>query len=273
MSDRAIDRELERTRETWLNYLTGREQSDEGVKTALRWLFTHLPSDPRCRICRAPFRGVGSVVARSLGFSVNAWQMNPTLCNRCETFVRKHEVGVEIELTLLFADVRGSTQLAERLGPSDFHHLIDRFYRAATQILIETDALVDKLVGDEVIGLYVRGIAGPDYSRRAVEAARNLLSATGYGSAAGPWIELGVGVHTGIAYVGSVGTGGSVGAITVLGEAANVTARLASAAGSGELLISEATSHHAAIELPDAEMRTLELKGVAEPVTVFALTT
>jgi adenylate cyclase len=264
------EREVEHTREVWRHYLVGDEQVFEGTERVFRLVLGHLPSDPRCRICSAPFRGVGSVVARTLGFSPSPSQMNPTLCNRCERFVRKHEVGVEIELTLLFADVRGSTALAERLGPADFHRLIDRFYRVASQVLVEHDALVDKLIGDEAIGLFVPGIAGPAYSSRAVHAARQLLEAAGHGSEEGPWIQIGAGVHTGRAYVGAVGSG-DVGAVTVLGEAANTAARLASAAGAGEVLVSEATMQQAGLALSGSEARHLDLRGVSAPVGVRVL--
>jgi adenylate cyclase len=265
------EREVEHTRDVWRHYLTGDEEVFEGTERAFRLVLGHLPSSPRCRICRAPFRGIGSAVARTLGFSPSPSQMNPTLCNRCERFVRKHEVGVEIELTLLFADVRGSTALAERLGAAEFHRLIDRFYRVAAEILIGQDALVDKLVGDEAIGLFVPGIAGPEYTTRAVRAALQLIEAAGHGSEEGPWIEVGAGVHSGLAYVGSVGSDQTIGGITVLGEAANTAARLASAAGPGEVLVSDAAMQQADLVLDGAEDRELDLKGVGAPVEVRVL--
>jgi adenylate cyclase len=265
------EQEIEHTRDVWRHYLTGDEQVFEGTERVFRLVLGHLPSDPRCRICQAPFRGVGRAVARSLGFSPSPSQMNPTLCNRCERFVRKYEVGVEIELTLLFADVRGSTALAERLGAAEFHRLIDRFYRVAAQVLVDHDALVDKLVGDEAIGLFVPGIAGPEYARRAVLAAQQLLEAVGHASPEGPWVQLGAGVHTGHAYVGSVGSDHTVGGITVLGDAANTAARLASAAGPGEVLVSEATMTRAGLDLDGCEQRALDLKGVSAPVPVRVL--
>jgi adenylate cyclase len=265
------DAEAERVRSVWRGYLTGDDDGYEGMLSHVRTLFGHLPSDPRCKICRAPFRGIGSVLARPLGFRVSASSMNPNLCDRCERFVKKHEVGVEVTLTLVFADVRGSTPLAERLGPSAFHRLIDRFYRTATDILIEEDALIESLIGDQVAALFVPGIAGPQYARRGVRAAQRLLEATGHGSSEGPWVELGAGVHTGTAYVGSVGSERSMSIVTVLGEAANTTARLASAAGVGEVLVSEATRAATGLDLRNCEARSLELKGVGQPVDVRVL--
>lgn len=169
---------------------------------------------------------------------------------------------------MVFADVRGSTTLAEEIGPSAFHHMINRFYQAATEVMVNTGALIDKLVGDEVVGLYVPGIAGPEHAQQAVAGARRLLEATGHAEPNGPWIEVGAGVHTGTAYVGAVGSHGSVSDITVLGDAVNTTARLASLAATGEILVSEQTRRAGELALDDLESRTLRVKGRNEPVMV-----
>jgi adenylate cyclase len=252
----------------WHSYLTGdRSQLTTKVKV-VRQIFRHLPSPPRCRVCNAPFRGAGGVVVSWLGFGGGRSSFNPTLCIRCERIVKENQVGLELQLTLLFADVRGSTNLAEEIGASAFHRLINRFYRACTEVLVDSDALIDKLVGDEVIGLYVPGIAGQDYTRKAVEAARKLLEATGHADPGGPWIRVGAGVHSGTAYVGAVGSSDSMSDITVLGDAANTTARLASQAGPGEILVSEETCRLAGLDFENCEPRRLSLKGRTEPVDV-----
>lgn len=252
----------------WHSYLTGDlSQLDAKVKM-IRQLFKRLPSPPRCRVCNAPFHGPGGVVAGLMGFGAGRSSLNPTLCGRCEKIVKHYQVGLELQLTMLFADVRGSTTLAEKIGASAFHHLIDRFYRAATGVLVASDALIGRLIGDQVIGLYVPGIAGADYTRKAVEAARGLLAATGHTEPGGPWIQVGAGVHTGTAYVGAVGSGESMSDITVLGDAANTNARLSSQAAAGEILISEESCRLAGLGFENCESRTLSLKGRTEPVTV-----
>jgi adenylate cyclase len=163
---------------------------------------------------------------------------------------------------MLFADVRGSTALAEKMSPIDFSRLINRFYVVATDVLVRTDALVDRLIGDEVIGLYIPGFAGPGHPRRAIEAAKNLLSATGHRHPDGPWLPVGVGIHTGTAFVGVVGgEEGTPQDFTALGDNVNIAARLASNANPGEVLISEAAYKAAGLELGDLEYRELDLKG------------
>jgi adenylate cyclase len=252
----------------WKSYLTGDHSHLDTRTRTVRKIFKRLPSDPRCLVCNAPFQGIGGAFVGLLGFKAGRSSFNPSLCDRCEKLVKRYQVGTEVQLTLLFADVRGSTPLAEKVGASAFHHLINRFYTASTGILVQTNALIDKLIGDEVAGLYFPGIAGPDYARIAVDAARDLLLATGHADSEGPWITVGAGVHTGTGYVGAVGSGQSVSDITVLGDVANTTARLASQAGVGEILVSEETSQAAGLNLEDCESRVLQLKGRSQPITV-----
>ncbi len=253
----------------WRSYLLGDAVALDRSVVLVRRLMARLPSDPRCRVCKAPFRGIGRPLAQLLGFGApGASSMNPTLCGRCERLVRRFEVGAEVEMSLLFADVRGSTTLAEAVGPLEFQRIIDRFYRVATDILIASDALIEKLAGDEVIGVYVPGIAGPEHARRAVEAAAAVIRATGHGSPEGPWLRVGAGVHTGVAYAGAVGSHEGMSAVTVLGDPVNTTARLASAAGAGEVLVSEYTCRLSGLDFSGREARTLELKGRREPARV-----
>ena len=122
-----------------------------------------------------------------------------------------------------------------------------------------------------MIGIYVPGFAGPEHPRRAVQAAQELLRVTGHADPGGPWLPVGVGVHTGLAFVGTMGTEGRTTDITALGDNVNIAARLASKAGSGEALISEAAYAAARLDLGHLEQRQLELKGKSEPVSVRVL--
>ncbi|WP_232326939.1 adenylate/guanylate cyclase domain-containing protein [Mycobacterium sherrisii] len=105
--------------------------------------------------------------------------------------------GAEVDVAVLFADVRDSTVLGRRRDAAEFAGLLNRFYGAATQTLLRHDAVIDKLIGDEVMAIFVRGISGPQYRRRAVLAGTELLRAVGYGCARGPWLRLGVAVNAG----------------------------------------------------------------------------
>ncbi len=253
----------------WRAYLTGDHSHLKPMVLGVKRVFSLLPGHNRCRVCNAPFNGPASVVINLLGFGAGS-SLNPTLCKRCETIVKEHNVGIETEVTLLFADIRGSTALAEQLSPSDFHQLIDRFYKAATEVLIDSGALIEKLIGDEVAGIYAPGIVGPNHAACAVGAARALLVATGHTDPKGPWVGVGAGVHTGQAFVGAVGSSDKMSVITVLGDTANTAARLASKADVGQILVSM-TCCMAGAETSGATPMTIELRGRAEPIPIQAL--
>jgi adenylate cyclase len=94
-----------------------------------RRFFKRIPQGPRCTICAAPFGGVGAPLMRLIGKRPS--EQSPKLCTSCFSFLASHHGGAEIELSILFADIRGSTAIAERTSPAEFHGLLDRFYRTA----------------------------------------------------------------------------------------------------------------------------------------------
>jgi adenylate cyclase len=175
-----------------------------------------------------------------------------------------------VDCSLLFADVRGSTTLAEGMRPSEFRALMGRFYDEAFAALIDFNAIVDKFVGDEVIGIFIPAYSGQEHARHALDAALRLLQVTGHDRRDGPWIPIGIGVHSGVAFVGSVGQGPDT-ELTAMGDAVNVAARLASAAGAGEILVT-AEAAAAAEDMARRERRSLQLKGKSEPTDVVVVT-
>lgn len=256
MSDKPLPEKLRRryqvdtVDEMWRKHLIG-----GNIRTKQwRHLFGMLPSNPRCVNCHTPFAGFGSVLLRLIrGPLTRRSVKNPRYCAGCHFFTTQFPGGAEIELTMLFVDVRSSTTIAETMNNTEFSQLMNRFYEATINILVQADAFIDKLVGDEVTALFIPGYAGKDHARKAVEAGQELLRVTGYREAGGPWIPIGVGAD-----------------FTALGDNVNIAARLASNAGAGEILVSESTYNKAALNT-NAEKRTLELKGRSEPVTVHVL--
>jgi len=249
--------------EYWRRYLS---EPDSLVRFGRRVL-THLPSDPRCRFCTAPFAGPGAPLMRAIGKRPS--EGNPNVCNSCQAHMVRHRGGAEVEGAMLFADIRGSTALAERMSAGEFHDLLDRFYGVASKSVFEHDGVVDKFVGDELVAHFFTALAGDRYARRAVEAATALLRATGHDDGGQPWAPVGAGVHSGRAWFGAIGEGTHV-ELTAVGDAVNVAARLAAAARAGEILVSAEAA--AAAELDDAlEHRSLELKGKSESVEVVVV--
>jgi adenylate cyclase len=236
-----------------------------------RHLFGILPSNARCKFCHAPFEGAGKRLMRLIGKSPS--RLTPQLCMQCEAFARNIPGGAEIELSMLFADVRGSTALAEKMSPYEYSQLINTFYVTATEILVKTHGWVDRLVGDQVIGLFIPGFSGPDHARLAVQAALELIQRMGHDDPDGPLLPVGAGVHTDVAFVGAVGTEGGATDITVLGDAANTTARLSSLAGTGEVLVSDSAITSMRVDLQGLEKRHLQLKGKSQPMDAFVLRT
>jgi len=273
MSDEALPDQFQRrfgvrtVREMWAKNLT------EGNVRMRRYrhLYGRLPSNPRCVNCHRPFAGAGGALLRWL-HKTRKSDKNPRFCAACYGFTSQFPGGAEIELTMLFVDVRGSTTIAETMDAAQFSRLMNRFYEAAINVLVQADAFIDKLVGDEVTALFIPGFAGPEHARRAVEAGKALLRVTGHGAAGAAWVPVGVGVHTGIAWVGSIaGAAGKASDFTALGDNVNIAARLASNAAAGEVLISEATREAARLDAAGLEQRDLALKGKSELVRVRVL--
>jgi adenylate cyclase len=235
--------------------------SAQGVEKRMRQVFARLPREPRCKFCNAPFEGVGASVMRVV-FNKERSALNPRFCNMCEVAAREFPGGAEVEMSMLFADMRGSTALSETMSPSEFGKLINRFYTGATRLIVDEDGLVEKLAGDAVAAFWGAGFAGPSYVRRTVEVARNLCRYM-----ADQDIPVGIGVHAGVAYFGVVGTD-NMANITALGDEVNTAARLGSHAAAGEVLVSEQALQKAGVEFDDMEVRRLELKGIGQPVLV-----
>ena len=255
--------------EIWYHYLTGEWRIPPPgwyrvYNNIEQKIYKLLPSNPHCLECGMPMAGFGGRLLRFNGSAPSCF--SSILCSGCERIARKKESGAEIELTMLFADVRDSTPLAESTPTTEYRTLIQRFYKETSHVLIHHRSMVNRLMGDQVSALFTPRFAGKDHARVAVEAAKALLKVTGQGTLEGAWVPVGVGVHTGKAYVGAVGSGDGVNEIAVLGSAANLCARLSSQAAAGEILVSEESAENAGLLADGLERRVLELKGISEKV-------
>jgi adenylate cyclase len=251
--------------DVWKAILLGTDPTYARLRSRLK----HVPSEPRCKMCAAPFHGPGRVIMRLFGRS--PWAKNPKYCGACFRTMNENHGGAEIDASFLFADVRGSTTLAEQVSPTEFRRQLDRFYATASRVLVDHDGIVDKFVGDEVVGMFIPALTHDAHAARAVDAALSLLAATGHGSADGPWLPIGIGVHTGVAFVGTVGAA-PVTEMTALGDVVNTAARLASAAGTGELLLTAVAASAAGFDTVGHERRLLALKGKRDATEVVVAT-
>ena len=240
--------------EFWRRFL---EEGGDTMKGVGRRVFSLIPSDPRCRMCASPFQGPGAPLMRLFGKRQS--EANPNWCNSCSEFMAKHHGGAEVHGAMLFADIRGSTAMAERMSSAEYHALLDRYFATATTVVFRHDGYIDKFVGDELVALFFPLLTGERFVARAVAAAESLLRATGHADPGGPWVPVGAGVHAGLAWFGVVGEGRHQ-ELTAVGDTVNVAARLASLAQAGEILVSADAAVASDLE-PGLERRSLELKG------------
>lgn len=242
---------------------------------------------PRCKLCLAPFgpnAEFGGTPERP-----GPSNRNPRYCSLCDAFIRENPGGAKVRLSMVFADVRNSTRLAQTLELEEYVRRMNRFYADTTRVFVETDGFLADIVGDEVFALYPAGfsgiVSGDDQAvsqaelvaRRQFVAARKAMQAVkrlvALGRGGEDAFAFGVGVHTADVFIGTVrGAEEGICDVRVWGPEVIKTARLSSAAPGGEAWSSEAACIEAGEDRASLERRVVQLKGLAEPATVCVLT-
>jgi adenylate cyclase len=237
----------------WRALLTGEDQSL--IKLRRRW--QRIPNGPRCKVCAAPFHGPGRILTKLVvhGQSV----VNPTMCQMCFRKLSDHPGGAEVDISIVFADIRGSTGIAETIGAAAFRKALQTFYGLATKAVERHGGYVDKYLGDGVMALFIPVITGENHAGRAIEAGRAILAGIERRGLAAKGLMVGAGIHTGEAFVGVIGGDEKID-FTALGDTVNIAARLGSLAGPGELLVSRNAWDLAHLGPPPAE-REVEIAG------------
>lgn len=173
-------------------------------------------------------------------------------------------------VSIVFVDVRNSTELSTRIGPTAFAAAMRKFYAFATGVFYETDGFVMDLIGDEVMAVYPPGFSGAAHAKKALDAAKQLVCREAVETADGLPMQLGVGVHTGLAFVGTVSHApGDVKDVPAQGQCVNLAARLAAEALPREALLTEQIAAEALEGKEDLERRELRIKGKDLPVNVL----
>lgn len=248
----------------WREFL---EQGGDTWKGIGRRVLKRIPADPRCRMCASPFAGPGAPLMRLIGKRPS--DANPNWCSSCFDFMAKHHGGAEVPGAMLFADIRGSTALAERMSPGEYHALLERYFATATSVVFAHDGFVDKFVGDELVAIFFPLMSGERYVARAVAAAQDLLRQTGHADPDGPWVPVGAGVHAGLVWFGVIGEESHL-EMTAVGDTVNVAARLAALAKAGELLVSADAAAASNLD-PGLAHHAVELKGKELPTEVVSV--
>ncbi|WP_300035328.1 adenylate/guanylate cyclase domain-containing protein [uncultured Roseobacter sp.] len=234
--------------------------------------FGSLPSDPRCKLCIAPFSGLGGWALRTFK-GIRQSKRNPLFCNACDEFLKAYPGGTDTPMTMMFVDIRNSTGLSADMPAREFMNLVAELRNVALDAMAKTDGSVLEFIGDGVVAVWPPGIAGADHAKKGIAAARRLQQEVGKLAPRGIELPIGIGVHTGEAYLGTIAAASNdIQDISAFGHEVNVVARISAAAGAGQALISRATCEAAGLEHDPADFMQPELKGVEKPVDVLALT-
>jgi class 3 adenylate cyclase len=185
--------------------------------------------------------------------------------------------GTEAErrqLTVMFCDLAGSTELSERLDPEDLREILQAYQKACSEIIGRYEGHVAKYIGDGLLVYFGYPKAHEDDAQRAVRAGLEIVSGVAGLSGrigAPPNIELAahLGIHTGLVVAGEMGAGDTREEMAIVGETPNIAARLEGLAGPGSVLISDST--HSLIEglFVCEALGPQSLKGISEPVAVY----
>jgi len=178
--------------------------------------------------------------------------------------------GARREVTVLFADMRGFTAMSEKLDPESIVAVLNQYLSLMIERVLANDGMINKFAGDNIMAVWNAPQEQPDHALLAVKAALECQQAIDSVSASddSPKVQFGIGVNTGDAVAGNMGSEGRS-EYTVIGDAVNLASRLCSKAPGGEVWIGPKTGDLVkdAVEIEETEPQYF--KGKAEPVRAF----
>lgn len=183
--------------------------------------------------------------------------------------------GERREVTVMFADVVGFTALADEREPEVAVAILNELFTIVTEIVFQHGGVIDKFIGDCAMAIWGAPEERPDDARRAVRAAEAILRWLEVGNAKwkkqlGREIELAIGIHSGQAVVGNIGSDKRM-EYTAIGEAVNVAARLERLARPGQILMTRQTRERVGDEFASRSIGTYDIVGRARPSEIFVL--
>lgn len=232
------------------------------------WQQLHLP---------VPLRGPASLPFRMFG--IRPSRMNPNTCTVCELMFTRvmKATKITVDVSVLFADLRGYTALSQSLPPDALSSLLGAFYDECAEAIWEYDGLLNKTLGDGVMAIFNFPIRHDNHTERAVlagreiqrrcEARRESLLAENIGLV-GHEFGVGIGIDTGHATFGEFGRAHRD--LTAIGTVVNTAARAQSVAETGEILVTRAVCDRAGPDVVRNEGREYRLKGFEAPVQLYA---
>jgi adenylate cyclase len=179
-------------------------------------------------------------------------------------------------VTVLFADIRGFTAFAEQRRAEDVLALLNQFFNELTEVIVHHHGTLDKYMGDEIMAFFGAPLASDDDVLNAVQSAWQMhrVFERIKRDLAQPELQalgLGIGLHTGDAAVGNVGSE-RVMSYTVIGDTVNTARRIQQNAGSGQTLISEAIYRQVSALIKSMPLQPLSVKGKRDPLVIYSVT-
>lgn len=240
---------------------------------------------PPARICKAcwqrmrvpiPLRGPTSIPFRMFG--IRPSRMNPNTCTVCELMFERVMKArkVTVDVSVLFADLRGYTAFSQWMSPAAVGSLLDAFYDECAAAVWQYDGLLNKTSGDSIMAIFNFPIRQVDHAERAVLAGQDLQRRcrergkrfSSESNGLDPDVfGVGVGIDSGEVSFGEFGK--SHRDLTAIGTVVNTASRAQSAAGAGAILVTQSVYDRASRALSGAKMETYQLKGFDRPMTLY----
>jgi class 3 adenylate cyclase len=201
-------------------------------------------------------------------FGIGRSTRNPNVCNRCDAHLQEGRV---VELSILFADLTGFTEMTNRLGADRTYEVLESFFKMANEVLVKNDAFIDKYIGDAVMAFFNAPIQNVEHARKAASAAMGIQD--GLKSLAQKMdlnLRARIGIACGYARVGRLGSADRKD-YTAIGDAVNLASRLESFANPGEIMMDERAFAQLSSDYPNLRPETLTVRGFVEPIRAYRL--
>jgi adenylate cyclase len=220
----------------------------------------------KCLVCDTVLEGPLGLLFHLFG--VTRSTHNPNVCNRCDAHMQEGRV---VELSVIFADLTGFTEMTNRLGAERSYEVVNAFFKMTNEVLIKNDAFIDKYIGDAVMAIFNAPIRNAKHARGATTAALGIQEGLkSVSKTLGLDLQARVGVATGYARVGRVGSMDRKD-YTAIGDVVNLASRLEAFAKPGEVIVDGKAFSQVAEDYPDLTPEELNVRGFSEPVEIYRI--
>jgi adenylate cyclase len=186
-----------------------------------------------------------------------------------------HLGGENQTVTVLFADIRNFTRMAEKMAPQKVVELLNEYFTEMTDLIFDNGGTLDKYLGDGIMAVFGAPIARPDDAARSVKTAVEMQRALAqlnldWENRGQPPVQAGIGVNTGPVTAGNIGSARRMD-YTVIGDTVNTASRLCSNAKGRQILVSDSTFRQLGGSLPARKLQPIRVKGRETPVEIYEI--